>query len=142
MLWSIFWWLVLGLPGLRDLWRSRWRTLWALSLHLLALWGYASLLWAFQRVAHPDVGQTAALQFAVSALFVVVVACAAPRPIIIVSVLAFDVVWNAAITVIQSQNQGAIGLRALGEFPFAAQAGASILESGSIRWVRPYGLMP
>ncbi len=143
MLWSISWWLVLGLPGLRDLFRSRLRTLWALSLLLLALWGYASLIWAFQRVAHPDVGQTAALQFAVSALFAVVVACAAPAATLIVGVLAFDVIWNAAITVIQSQNQAAIGLRTLGEFPFsAAQPGVSILESGSIRWVRPYGLMP
>ncbi|MEO8393687.1 MAG: O-antigen ligase family protein [Chloroflexota bacterium] len=142
MLWSIFWWLVLGLPGLRDLFRSRLRVFWALSLLLLALWGYASLLWGFQRVAHPDVGQTAALQFAVSVLFVVVVACAAPPPTTIVTVLAFDVIWNAAITVVQSQNQGSIGLRSIGEFPFSAQAGASILESGSIRWVRPYGLMP
>ena len=143
MLWTIFWWLVLGLPGLRDLFRSRLRTIWGLSLLLLALWGYASLTWAFQRVAHPDVGQTAALQFAVSVLFAVVVACAAPSPTIIVGVLAFDGVWNAAITVIQSQNQAAIGLRFLGEFPFsAAQSGVSILESGAIRWVRPYGLMP
>ena len=143
MLWSIGWWLVLGLPGLRDLLHSRWRTLWALSLLLLALWGFASLIWAFQRVDHPDVGQTAALQLGVSALFAVVVACAAPTPTLIVAVLAFDVIWNAAITIVQAQNQAALGLRTLGEFPFsAAQPGVSILESGSLRWVRPYGLLP
>lgn len=143
MLWSIVWWIVLGLPGLRDLARSRLRAIWALSLLLLVLWGYASLIWAFQRVDHPDVGQTAALQFAVSVLFAVVVACAAPPPTMIVGVLAFDLIWDAAITVIQSQNQAAIGLRTLGEFPFsAAQPGTSILESGTLRWVRPYGLMP
>src|SRR5215475_44425 len=78
MLWSIFWWIALGVPGLRDLLRNRWRTLWALALVGLALWGFASLLWAFQRVDQPDVGQTAALQFGVSALFALVVACDAP----------------------------------------------------------------
>ncbi len=143
MLWSIFWWIGLGAPGLHDLLRNRWRTLWALTLVGLALWGFASLLWAFQRVDHPDVGQTAALQFGVSALFAVVVACAAPSPRALVAVLALDLIWNAALTVAQSLHQGSIGLILLGEFPFNVNSpGVSYLENGSFRWVRPYGLLP
>jgi O-antigen ligase len=141
MLWSIGWWLISGLPGLTTF-RS-WRSYWALALLLLALWGFASELWAFMRLTHPEVGQTAALQLGVSALFAVVVACAAPSPRVIVAVLATSLIWNGAITIAQALHQGSLGLTLLGEFPFDPQSsGASILESGSLRWVRPYGLLP
>lgn len=141
MLWTIFWWLVLRAPGLRDL--RGWCARWALALLLLALWGFASQVWAFQRVDYPDVGATAALQFGVSALFAVVVACAAPSPRAIVAVLALALIGNSALTVLQAQHQSSLGLLALGEFPFnPQQIGVSILESGTLRWVRPYGLLP
>ncbi len=143
MLWTIAFWLILRAPGLRALLHDRWRALWALALLLLALWGYASLNWAFVGALYPDVGETAALQFGVSALFAVVVACAAPSPRAIIVVLALDLVWNSVITVAQAQHQGSIGLIGLGEFPYRLnQPGVVILESGSLRWVRPYGLMP
>ena len=143
MLWTIGWWLVLRAPGLRDLLHSRWRTLWALCLLLLALWGFASQAWAFQRVQYPEVAGTAALQLGVSALFVLVVACAAPSPRTVVAVIALDVIWNGVLTVLQAQAQSSLGLTWLGEFPFSVnQVGVSILESGSLRWVRPYGLLP
>ncbi|MCC6802067.1 MAG: O-antigen ligase family protein [Anaerolineae bacterium] len=141
IIWSVVWWVVLGVPGLRDLARSRWRSLWALALLLLALWGFASQVWAFQRVDYPEVGATAALQFGVSALFAVVVACAAPKPSAIVTVLILSLIGNAAITILQAQNQASLGLIGLGEFPFnPTQPGVSILQSGALRWVRPYGL--
>jgi O-antigen ligase len=143
MLWAIFWWLLLRLPGLRELLLSRSRTLWALALLALALWGFASQLWAFQRVDYPDVAQTAALQFGVSALFAVVVACAAPPPRGVAAVLVIALIPDAIITVLQAQTQGSLGLAVLGEFPFRlGQSGVSILESGALRWVRPYGLLP
>ncbi|MFN8564167.1 MAG: hypothetical protein U0703_21695 [Anaerolineae bacterium] len=135
MLWAIFWWLVLRAPGLRDL--HGWRARWALALLLLALWGFASQVWAFQRVDYPDVGATAALQFGVSALFAVVVACAAPSPRAIVAVLVLALIGNSALTILQAQHQASLGLLALGEFPFNPQIGVSILESGTLRWVRP-----
>ncbi len=141
MLWSIGWWLIGGLPGLSGF-RS-WRSYWALALLLLALWGFASELWAFIRVLHPDVGQTAALQFGIAVLFAVVVACVTPSLRAIVAVLATSLIWNSAIAIAQALHQGSLGLIALGEFPFSPQSpGASILESGSLRWVRPYGLLP
>ncbi|MCZ2094801.1 MAG: hypothetical protein LC121_00735, partial [Anaerolineae bacterium] len=143
MLWAIFWWLILRAPGLRDLAHSRWRAGWALALLLLALWGFASQVWAFQRVDYPEVGATAALQFGVSALFAVVVACAAPKPSAIVTILILCLIGNAALTILQAHNQASLGLTALGEFPFnPKQPGVSILQSGDLRWVRPYGLMP
>ncbi len=143
MLWVIFWWLVLRLPGLRDLLHSRARALWALALLSLALWGFASQVWAFQRVAYPEVAATAALQFGVSALFALVVACAAPSARAIVTVLVVGLVPDALIAILQALMQGSLGLIALGEFPYSAgQPGVSVLASGALRWVRPYGLLP
>lgn len=145
MIWTIFWWLALGLPGLRDGLRSgsRSKALWALALLALALWGFASQWWGFQRQRFPEVGQSAALQLGVSTLFAVVVACAAPSRRAVTAALALAVIPNALIAIIQAHTQGDLGMRWLGEFPFNLGAGgASILESGDWQWVRPYGLLP
>jgi O-antigen ligase len=143
MLWSIVWWLVLGLPGFNMLRQDTLRAGWALALLLLALWALASPLWAFQRIAHPDVGQSAALQFGVVALFAIVVACAAPPRRMIVGTLVVGVLWSSIITIGQVVNQGSIGLRALGEFPLGVnQPGIGYIQVGDARWLRPYGLLP
>lgn len=142
MLWTIGWWLALRLPGLRAFARSRTRAIWALALLGLALWSFASQGWAFQRVEHPDVGATAALQLGVAILFALVVACTA-SPRTIVAVLAIGLMPDALIAIAQALHQGALGLTALGEFPFSPeQPGISVLVSGALRWVRPYGLLP
>jgi hypothetical protein len=143
MLWSVFFWIVLGAPGLKAFLQSRARVLWAFALLLLALWAFASQVWAFQRVAYPEVAGSAALQFGVSALFALVVACAAPSPRAIIAALVVGLLINAAIVIGQALNQGSLGLIFLGEFPYAADTvGVSILRSGVLRWVRPYGLLP
>ena len=143
MLWAIFSWIVLGAPGLKAFLQSRARVFWAFALFLLALWAFASQIWAFQRVAYPEVGGSAALQFGVSALFAFVIACAAPSPRAIIPVLLVGLFLNAAIVIGQALNQGSLGLIFLGEFPFTLDTvGVSILRSGVLRWVRPYGLLP
>jgi O-antigen ligase len=142
MLWSIAWWLVAGLPGFTALRRDALRAGWALALLLMALWTLASPLWAFMRDDHPEVAATASLQFGVVALFTIVVACAAPSPRAIVMVLIIGALWNGVLALFQVANQGAVGLRILGEFPISlSQPGVSIVQSGAIRWLRPYGLM-
>src|SRR5690606_42051686 len=60
MLISIICWLVLRLPGFDQLRRDKLRAIWALLMLVLALWVFASQLWAFQREPHPEVGATSA----------------------------------------------------------------------------------
>lgn len=142
MLWTVGVWLILGMPGLRDLRKSRWGRWWALCLLLLALWGFASLLWAFAADFAPEVGQTAALQWGVVALFVVVVACCAP-PRTVIAVITLSLSWNAIITILQAANQGELGLDMLGEFDFnTGLVGVSLLRAGDATFIRPYGLLP
>ncbi|MEP7293269.1 MAG: O-antigen ligase family protein [Chloroflexota bacterium] len=143
MLLAISLWLMLGLPGLRDFMCSRSRVLWALALLLLALWAFASQIWAFQRAAYPEIASSSSLQLAVSVLFVLVVACVAPPPRAIVALLVCSLIINAFIVILQAYHQAWLGLIFLGEFPYTLDTpGVSILQSGSLRWVRPYGLLP
>jgi O-antigen ligase len=143
MLLSIICWLVLHLPGFNHLRRDRLRAVWALALLLLALWVFASQLWAFQREPHPEVGATSALQFGVVALFALVVACAAPCQKTIIAVLVIGLSINALIGGLQVAVQGSAGLNALGEFVVGLnQRGVSVVQAGDVRWLRPYGLLP
>jgi O-antigen ligase len=143
ILWSIAWWLIAGLPGFKALRSDSVRAGWALALLLLALWVLASPLWAFQRTAHPEVAQSASLQFGIVALFAVVVACAAPPRRVMIGSLVVGVLWNSLVTLGQVANQGSIGLRVLGEFTLGVnQPGIGYLQTGDARWLRPYSLLP
>lgn len=143
ILWTIGWWLALGLPGFAELRCDPVRRVWALALLGLALWAQLSTSWAFMRELEPEVGYNAALQLSLSALFAIAAGCAGPSPRVVVSALVVGLLANSAITILQAGQQGAIGLAALGEFGFGPdQPGVSIVQSGGLRWVRPMGLMP
>jgi hypothetical protein len=143
MLLSIVCWLVLRLPGFDQLRRDKMRAVWALLMLVLTLWVFASQLWAFQRIPHPEVGATSALQFGVVALFALVVACATPPRSQIVAVLVIGLAINALIGGLQVAAQGSAGLNALGEFVISIhQPGISVVQAGEVRWLRPYGLLP
>lgn len=143
MLISIICWLVLRLPGFDQLRRDKLRAIWALLMLVLALWVFASQLWAFQREPHPEVGATSALQFGIVALFALVVACASPHQSRIIAVLVGGLAINAVIGGLQVAAQGSAGLNALGEFVIGLnQRGVSVVQAGDVRWLRPYGLLP
>lgn len=143
MLCSIVAWGICGLPGFNTLRRDIQRSVWLLALLSLALWMYASQSWAFVRQLRPEVAQNASLQFCVVALFVVVLASAAPPPRVIVGTLLISLLWNALVAAGQVSTQGAVGLRWLGEFPIGInQPGISVIQAGDLRWLRPYGLLP
>jgi len=143
MLIAIGTWLIGGVTGLRALRQSRWGAVWALALLLWALWASLSQRWAFVGIAHPEVGATAALQWGVVALFAVTVASTAPPARQVVATLLISLVGNSALTIAQALHQGGFGLRALQEFPLRANAaGLSVIVSGDLRWLRPYGLLP
>jgi O-antigen ligase len=143
MLWTVFWWIVAGLPGWVELQRDPLRALFILLLLSLSLWGFTSQLWAFQRLDHPEVGQTAGLQLGIVALFVTVLTCAGPSARTIITVLMIGLVWNSVLTIAQVTQQSWLGLWFFDEVRFStAQTGASVLRVGELQIIRPYGLMP
>lgn len=143
MLSAIVFWVLAGLPGLAELRRDRPRALWALSLLLLALWAFASMNWAFMGETHPELALASALQFAVVALFALMIACAGPPPRTLIAVLVVSLIWNSILTVAQMERGGSLGLHVLGEFPFSSwQQGTSVVQAGAVRIARPYGLLP
>ena len=143
LLLTIFSWLITGLPGFKSLRRNRLGALWALMLLLLALWASVSPTWAFVRNREPGVAENAALQLAIVLLFAITVASAGPPPRAIVAVLILSAVWSGFVAGLQVANQASIGLQSLGEFAISAQGpNVSVIQSGDLRWMRPYGLLP
>jgi len=132
----------MGLPGIKDLWHDRTRRWWVLAILGLLLWALLSSQWAYTRHFRPQVTMGAALPFCLSLLFALVVACAAPARRFLITALIFGLIWNSGLTFLQVANQGSIGLRAIGEFPASLENGASVVQAGGVRWIRPYGLLP
>lgn len=108
----------------------------------LLLWAVFSSQWSYTRIFRPQVTIGAALPFSLSILFAFAIACAAPSRHYIIAALVIGLVWNSALTFLQVAHQGSVGLRALGEFHISLESGASIVQAGDVRWIRPYGLLP
>jgi hypothetical protein len=143
MLWTIVWWLLLRLPGFKELRRDRIRCAWALLLLLLVCWAFLSWSWAYTRTFRPEVTVGAALPFAMAALFAIVVACVAPPLKRIISVIIITMVVSGLIAGWQVAQQGQANLGFLGEFKMnPANSGVSVVQADGVRWLRPYGLLP
>jgi O-antigen ligase len=142
MLWTVVWWLLMGLPGIKSLWRDRAHRWWMFAILGLLLWAFFSSQWSYTRPFRHEVTIGAALPFGLAILFAIVVACAAPAHRYLVTALIIGVVWNSGLTFLQVANQGSIGLRAIGEFRISPENGASVVQAGAVRWLRPYGLLP
>jgi O-antigen ligase len=141
--WTILWWLIAGLPGLRALWQDRWRRTWALALTTLALWAFLSWTWGFTRPFRPEVTLGAAIPFMLAAFFALVMACAGPPPRAVVGTLVIGLVWNSLLAFGQAGVQGSLGLHVLGEFWIPPGiSGTSVVEADGVRWLRPYGILP
>ncbi len=143
MLWTVAWWLVMGLPGFRALLQDKIRCLWALSLLLLVCWAFLSWSWSYTREFSPQVTIGAALPLGCVALFAVTVACAAPPTRVIVAVLVISLLLNGVVGGWQVARQGAISNGFLGEFNIDPnRSGVSVVQADSVRWLRPYGFLP
>jgi hypothetical protein len=141
IVWTIGWWFMLGLPGLKTLLRNKQYRLWLLLLILLVLWVFLSTEWAYIRSTRPEVATGTAIQFALVAVFSLAVICAGPPPYWIVQTLVIAMLIYGCLGALQVTHQGSIGLEVLGEFDLNPQrSGTSIIQVGEIRWLRPYGL--
>lgn len=143
LLFTVFAWLLTGLPGIRVFMNSSIRAGWAIMLLLLFLWMYGSSGWAFMSEREPQLAINAFVQFGCVVLFALAVACAGPPPRVVIAALIVGLIWNTLLGGAQVVLQGSVGITLLGEFSIsAAQRGASVIQSGDIRWLRPYALLP
>lgn len=141
LLWTVFWWFVVGLPGFQVLRKDNLRAIWVIALLLLVVWMFVSSRWAYMREIRPELATGAALQFGLVALFVLCVVCAPPPPSWMLCVLAVGTVFHSLIGGLQVMMQASLGLEILGELVLDPQkSGVSVIQSGSTRWLRPYGL--
>ena len=141
--WTIITWILAGFPGAKALLRDRLRLFWVILLIVLFGWMYVSVNWSFiNRVRDlPEVAQSASLQFLLVISWAIAVMCASPPPRAIVIVFVISGVFHAIIGGLQVAEQGSLGLRFLHEFQLnPAVSGVSIIQSGDVRWLRPYGL--
>ena len=117
-----------------------WRTIYKQPsfVILLALWALMSYQWAFMRPnGYPTLAQNAAAQLTFSILFAFALRRISPR--FILAVLVFGMLIHGIIGGLQVAQQGEIGIP--GEFVLDPQRpGVSVIQSGDVRWLRPYGL--
>jgi O-antigen ligase len=143
MLLTVLVWMLSGFPSINNFTKSFWRLLWAGSLLVLLGWITISQTWAYGLVDYSGLAPNAALQFALVTVFAITVACAAPAPRIVIGVLMLALIIHGIIGGLQVIKQGSIGLAALGELKLdPSYSGISVIQSGDMRWLRPYGLLP
>jgi hypothetical protein len=143
MLVTVIGWMLSGFPGINDFTKSLWRLLWAGSLLVLLGWITISQTWAYGAVDYSGLAPNAALQFALVSLFAITAACAAPSPRIMIGVLIIALIVHGSIGGLQVIQQESIGLEAWGEFSLdPSRSGVGVIQSGDLRWLRPYGLLP
>lgn len=136
-------WVASLFSGWRIFLDSKLRLLWAFSLILFSGWAILSQHWAFVPDNRIGVPQNAALQITLVSLFAIIVACRPPRLVWIMGMGVCLLLIQGVIGGLQVASQSSIGVSALGEFTLnPAQSGVSVIQSGDLRWLRPYGLLP
>jgi O-antigen ligase len=129
-------WVLTGVAGVREGWRDgrRW---WALIALLLAAWAGWSPAWAGQAGA----AESASTQLAFVLLVGVMFSLAPLSPRLLATALAFGLLVQGTIAIVQVEWQRPAGLALLGEFEIRPNnRGLSLLFAGEARLMRPYGL--
>lgn len=143
---SLVLWLLLGAPGLRDLWLDRRRRFWMLALLLLAGWALLSWAWAYtssSAVNRPGASLAASIPFVLALLFALVTACAGPSIRWIAAALILSAVVSGSVGGLQVALQASSGLGRFGELTLDPQlSGVAVVQAEGLRWLRAYGLLP
>jgi O-antigen ligase len=144
MLLAIASWILTGLPNHRALWQNSWRLAWTGCIVAFIIWAYLSQVWDFVSPDRVGVVQNGTLQLAIVFGFAMVCLCCPPKPQHVITVLVISLIINALIGGAQVLAQSEIGLNALGELKNIdpLKSGVSVVQSGDMRWLRPYGLVP
>ncbi len=134
-------WLRSGFDGWQHLWADRPRRLWAIVMLAGTAWGLLSSGWAFVSASRPGVTLGAALQFALAITFALAVMAVQIPVRRVLWLLTVVVLVHALVGGAQVIAQRDVGLSALGEFDLNPETrGVSVIQSGEVRWLRPYGL--
>ncbi len=137
-------WALTGFEGTGQLLADRWRGLWALGVMLFAAWAWLSQRWALLSGARDAIAQNAALTYGLVGAFCVLIACCPPPRRTLYGVWMAALLVSAVVAIGQSAAQRELGLTLLGE-PRSldpAQSGVSVVQSGEVRLLRAYGLLP
>jgi hypothetical protein len=148
VLWStlaitVMLWCLNGCSGWRRLFRNGAQSVWTIAALLLVCWSALSISWAYGSEDYPGIAPNYTLQMLTITAFALVVVSAAPDPRLILTVLALSAALHGIIGLLQVGTQQSLGLRFFGEFRLdPARSGVSVIQSGDLRWLRPYGLLP
>lgn len=140
---TIILWILSGFHGIQQIYRSKTNIVWFLSLVGFAGWAILSQHWDFVSDSRAGVAQNASLQIVLVFSFALVVFCHPPKLRWIVGLGIVLLIIQGIIGGLQVANQSDIGLKAFGEFILIpANSGVGVIQSGDVRWLRPYGLLP
>ncbi len=140
---TILLWVLSGFRGIQNIYKNKTNLLWFLSLIAFAGWAILSQHWDFVADDRAGVAQNAGLQIALVFLFAWIVFCQTPklRWILLLGVILLTI--QTLIGGLQVASQSSIELKSIGEFSLnPILSGVSVIQSGDIRWLRPYGLLP
>lgn len=143
IVWTIGWWVIAGMPGLKQHFQHISHLVWLVVLVLFCGWAVLSQSWAYMQIDYPGLAQSRALQYALSAAFTLVMASAGPSRKWLLVILIGSMLVHGLIGTLQVIQQGSIGLSALGEFNLdPAESGVSVVVADGTRLLRAYGLLP
>lgn len=134
-------WILSGFRGIQQVYQSKIRLLWFLSLFAFIGWAILSQHWDFVTDERAGVTQNAALQIGLVFIFALVIFCNPPKLRWIIGLGIVILLMQGAIGGLQVANQSSIGLKPFAEFTLdPAKSGVGVIQSGDVRWLRPYGL--
>jgi O-antigen ligase len=137
-------WVLSGFRGVDALLIDPWRGLWALILLLFAAWAWLSQSWALMSGTRDAIAQNAALTYALAAAFALLIVCCPPPRGMFNAVFVAMLLISAVVGIGQSAAQRELGLNLLGEQRNLdpRRSGVSVVQSGEVRLLRAYGLLP
>lgn len=135
-------WGLSGFRGIQAIYRSKTNLLWFMTLIGFAGWAILSQHWDFVADERAGVAENAGLQILLVFSFAGIVLCQPPKFHWILGLGICLLLLQAVIGGLQVATQSSIGLKTFGEFTLdPSKSGVGVIQSGDIRWLRPYGLL-
>jgi len=136
-------WVLTGFRGIQRVVQSKTNLLWFLTLIGFAGWAVLSQHWDFVSDERAGVAHNAGLQIVLVFTFALVVFCHPLKLRWVLGMLIVILLIQGVIGGLQVAYQSSISLHDFGEFRLRPmQSGVSVIQTGDLRWLRPYGLLP
>ncbi len=137
-------WALSGFVGAKQLAADRWSAAWAACLLLFVGWAWLSQSWAFMGGRRDAIAQNAVLTYALASAFSLLILCVPPPRRALARTLLLALTVSAVASVGQAALQRDLGWQLIGELANLdpQRAGVSVVQSGGVRLLRAYGLLP